>query len=89
VSTAGSLADKSLQPEEWKTPPLWGLRDSAPYLHDGRARTLVEAINAHGGQAEASVNRFKSLEYLSRSHLLDFLNSLGNPPEKRANLAGL
>jgi CxxC motif-containing protein (DUF1111 family) len=89
VPTAGSLADRSLQPGEWKTPPLWGLRDSAPYLHDGRARTLVEAITAHGGQAEASVNKFKSLEYLSRSHLLDFLNSLGRPPEKAESVAGL
>src|SRR5262249_48305510 len=30
--------------EEWRTPPLWGLRDSAPYLHDGRAQTLDDAI---------------------------------------------
>jgi CxxC motif-containing protein (DUF1111 family) len=89
VPTAGSLADRALQPREWKTPPLWGLRDSAPYLHDGRARTLVDAITAHGGQAEASVNKFKSLEYLSRSHLLDFLNSLGRPSEKSESVAGL
>ena len=35
---------------EWRTPPLWGLRDSAPYLHDGRAPTIAEAITLHGGQ---------------------------------------
>src|SRR5262249_44933984 len=87
VPTAGSLADSSLKPGEWKTPPLWGLRDSAPYLHDGRAHTLVEAITAHGGQAEASVNKFKSLEYLSRSHLLDFLNSLVSPGTRSQTVA--
>jgi mono/diheme cytochrome c family protein len=64
---------------EWKTPPLWGVRDSAPYLHDGRARTLAEAIVAHGGQAESSVNNFKGLDYLSRTRLIAFLNSLGAP----------
>jgi CxxC motif-containing protein (DUF1111 family) len=64
---------------EWKTPPLWGVRDSAPYLHDGRARTLAEAIVAHGGQAESSVKKFKGLDYLSRSHLIAFVNSLGAP----------
>src|SRR5207302_2525840 len=30
--------------DEWRTPPLWGVADSAPYLHDGRAPTLQEAI---------------------------------------------
>jgi CxxC motif-containing protein (DUF1111 family) len=72
---------------EWKTPPLWGLRDSAPYLHDGRARTLTEAITAHGGQAEASVNKFRGLDYLSRTYLQDFLNSLGAPPEETVSAA--
>ena len=62
---------------EWRTPPLWGVRESAPYLHDGRARTLTDAIAAHGGQAESSVKRFKALDFLERSHLLDYVNSLG------------
>jgi CxxC motif-containing protein (DUF1111 family) len=83
-----SLADVSPQHREWKTPPLWGVRDSAPYLHDGRARTLVEAIRAHGGQAEASANKFRGLDYLSRSYVLDFLNSLGQPAEEPADVAG-
>ena len=49
------------KPGEWRTPPLWGVADSAPYLHDGRARTLVRAIQAHGGQAEASRSKFDNL----------------------------
>ena len=40
--------------EEWRTPPLWGIRDSGPYLHDGRADTLDEAVALHGGQGEKS-----------------------------------
>jgi CxxC motif-containing protein (DUF1111 family) len=64
---------------EWRTPALWGVRDSAPYLHDGRARTLTEAIAAHGGEAEPSLRKFKGLNYLERSHLLEFLNSLSAP----------
>ena len=36
-------------PGEWRTPPLWGVADSAPYLHDGRAATLEDAIKLHSG----------------------------------------
>ena len=53
----GSLADGT----EWRTPPLWGYRDSGPYLHDGRARNLYEAVRAHGGQASESAERFAAL----------------------------
>ena len=61
---------------EWRTPPLWGVADSAPYLHDGRARTLAAAIQLHGGQAKASAARFAALAPAERSQLLDFLGSL-------------
>jgi CxxC motif-containing protein (DUF1111 family) len=64
---------------EWRTPPLWGVRDSAPYLHDGRARTIEESIDAHGGEAERSAARFRDLDQESRSHLLLFLRSLAAP----------
>jgi len=52
---------------------------NSPYLHDGRARTIEEAIAAHGGEAGSSVRRFKDLDYLGRSHLMTFLNSLAAP----------
>ena len=45
---------------EWRTPPLWGFRDSGPYLHDGRALTLDEAVALHGGQGRLRVAGFKS-----------------------------
>lgn len=63
----------------WKTPPLWGVRDSAPYLHDGRAQTLEQSIAAHGGEAEHSAKKFRSLDYQQRSHLVLFLKSLAGP----------
>jgi hypothetical protein len=40
--------------QEWRTPPLWGIRDSGPYLHDGRATTFEQAIAIHGGEGQAS-----------------------------------
>ncbi|WP_040771352.1 di-heme oxidoredictase family protein [Novipirellula maiorica] len=64
---------------EWKTPPLWGVADSAPYLHDGRAATLTEAIQWHGGEAEASKQAFIKLKEEQRELLLTFLKSLKSP----------
>ena len=64
---------------EWRTPPLWGVADSAPYLHDGRAKTLDSAIRWHGGEASRSVELYRSLPKESRRELLDFLDSLKAP----------
>ena len=47
--------------QEWRTPPLWGFRDSGPYLHDGRAQTLEQAVAMHGGQGAGAANRFFKL----------------------------
>ena len=44
-------SDDGPAPSEWRTPPLWGVADSAPYMHDGRAPTLADAVKLHGGQA--------------------------------------
>jgi CxxC motif-containing protein (DUF1111 family) len=69
----------STSPSEWRTPPLWGVADSAPYLHDGRAATLVEAIKLHAGQATSSVNRFTRLSDVQQEELIAFLNTLRAP----------
>jgi CxxC motif-containing protein (DUF1111 family) len=67
---------------EWRTPPLWGLgltQAALPYsgyLHDGRARTVEEAILWHGGEAEASKEVFRTMSQRDREALLRFLNSL-------------
>ncbi len=66
----------STSPSEWRTPPLWGVADSAPYLHDGRAATLAEAIKLHAGQAAPSANRFTSLSDVQQEELIAFLNTL-------------
>ena len=57
----------------WRTPPLWGVADSAPYLHDGRASTLDEAIRLHGGEASWSTRRYDKLSDGERAELLAFL----------------
>lgn len=67
---------------EWRTPPLWGLglvqtvNPDATFLHDGRARTIEEAILWHGGEAEDAQREFLSMSASERSALLTFLESL-------------
>jgi CxxC motif-containing protein (DUF1111 family) len=64
---------------EWRTPPLWGVRDSAPYLHDGRAETLEQAIALHGGQGQRTAEAYFRLPQADRAELLAFLKSLVAP----------
>lgn len=67
---------------EWRTPPLWGIgltqlvNGHNFYLHDGRARGLMEAVMWHGGEAQNSVNYVKQLTKADREALLTFLKSL-------------
>ena len=64
---------------EWRTPPLWGFRDSAPYLHDGRAQDLEQAVALHGGQGAVSARQFLSLRPTQQAQIQAFLNSLAAP----------
>lgn len=66
--------------QEWRTPPLWGLRDSAPYLHDGRAATIDQAIALHGGQGTSSAKRYAQLSPRRKQQLEAFLMSMAAPP---------
>lgn len=67
---------------EWRTPPLWGLgwtkrvSGHQTYLHDGRARSVSEAILWHGGEAEAAQQAFINLTRRERKALVAFLESL-------------
>ena len=67
---------------EWRTTPLWGIglqqkvNGHTYFLHDGRARNLVEAILWHGGEGEASKNLFRQMSKADRDALIRFLNSL-------------
>ncbi len=73
----------SAETYEWRTPPLWGLGLSPNsqggsffLMHDGRARSIEEAIILHGGEAENSKNRFISLGESDKDALIIFLESL-------------
>lgn len=66
--------------QEWRTPPLWGFRDSGPYLHNGRAQTLEQAVALHGGQGVASARKFFELSPRERLQVEAFLKSLVAPP---------
>jgi CxxC motif-containing protein (DUF1111 family) len=74
-----SDAGTGAAPGEWRTPPLWGVASSAPYLHDGRAATLTEAIKLHGGQGDRSRQRFEALNSGDRQKLILFLETLEAP----------
>jgi CxxC motif-containing protein (DUF1111 family) len=68
--------------QEWRTAPLWGIgllktiNANTRYLHDGRARTVEEAVLWHGGQGAKSRDRFKALSADDRQKMVDFINAL-------------
>lgn len=73
----------SAKTAEWRTPPLWGLglspnSQGGQYflMHDGRARSIEQAIQMHGGEAGASRDRFKKLAQGEQADLIKFLKSL-------------
>ena len=81
------LPDAFPLPEEWKTPPLWGVADSAPYFHDGGSPTLYDAITRHHGDAETVLEAYKKLPVSDQTAILAFLKTLRAPAEaKPANL---
>ncbi|ATB42290.1 thiol oxidoreductase [Cystobacter fuscus] len=82
---ADTLSEGQATPNLWRTQPLWGLgslkfvqggAQNVRYLHDGRARTLSEAILWHGGEATGSRDRFSALPKADRDALFAFLESL-------------
>ena len=79
---ASSLGDGNASGAEWRTAPLWnigltaGVSGGEAYLHDGRARTLDEAIRWHGGEGDASRQAYEDLTQAERDALIAFLKSL-------------
>ncbi|MGG2023667.1 di-heme oxidoredictase family protein [Pseudomonas sp. S8] len=67
---------------DWRTPPLWGIgltqavSGHTQFLHDGRARNLLEAVLWHGGEAQQAQQQVLSFNAEQRAALLAFLNSL-------------
>jgi CxxC motif-containing protein (DUF1111 family) len=76
----GSLGDDieqgAAKGKEMRTAPLWGLRYITTFLHDGRAKTLDQAIRAHDGEASAARERYVSLSENAKAKLMAFLRSL-------------
>lgn len=76
AGTGDGIIQGDAQRNEVRTAPLWGISASAPYLHDGTARTIVEAILRHGNQAAAARNAFHALAPADKEKLLAFLDSI-------------
>ena len=82
---ADSFTEGMASGSQWRTSPLWGIgyttrvmatEGAVGYLHDGRARTLTEAVMWHAGEADKARQRFAALSAADRQALLAFLNSL-------------
>lgn len=78
-NAADGLRDVDAASTEWRTPPLMGLRHIRRYMHDGRARTVRDAILAHkgpGSEANASVDAFLSLGAREQAELVTYVEAL-------------
>lgn len=79
---ADGRPDFEAGPRDWRTPPLWGIglsqgvNGSTHLLHDGRARSVLEAIVWHGGEAQASASKFAQLPRSGREDVVRFVDSL-------------
>ncbi len=62
---------------EFRTQPLWGIASVGPYLHDGQAETLTDAILMHGGEGQAARDAFNALSESEQADVIEFLMSLG------------
>jgi CxxC motif-containing protein (DUF1111 family) len=79
---ADDLPEGSATGREWRTAPLWGIgltetvNGHTYFLHDGRARSVLEAVLWHGGEAQAARDRVVGLDAVDRAALLAYVNSL-------------
>jgi len=79
---ADNRPDFQANGREWRTPPLWGIglvqtvNGHSDFMHDGRARNLMEAVLWHGGEAKRSRDAVASLSASARAALIKFLESL-------------
>ena len=79
---ADNMGELNATGSEWRTPPLWsigltaGVSGGEAYLHDGRARTIEEAILWHGGEADGAKEAFRTMSAADRTALIKFLQSL-------------
>jgi CxxC motif-containing protein (DUF1111 family) len=74
---ADGLRMGSATGSEFRTAPLWGVIATGPYLHDGSADTLDDAIRMHGGEAQAARDAYAAMSATDQARVLAFLRSLG------------
>lgn len=73
---AESIDEVGTGPSVWRTRELWGVGSTGPWLHDGRATTLKEAILFHGGEAQESRDKFAALGRRDQASITKFLQNL-------------
>ena len=71
---------------EFRTQPLWGVAATGPYLHDGRADTIDQAIRMHGGEAQAAADAYTGADPAARDAVIAFLESLGGAEQRSEGL---
>jgi CxxC motif-containing protein (DUF1111 family) len=76
VGTGDGIRQAAAEPNEIRTPSLWGLRFRRPLLHDGSAATIEDAIRRHRHEAELTRQRFEALSPADRAALLAFLKAI-------------
>jgi CxxC motif-containing protein (DUF1111 family) len=76
VGTGDGIIQGDARGNEFRTPPLWGISESAPYLHDGSANTIRDAIQRHANQGAAAQTAFRALSFEDEQALLAFLDSI-------------
>jgi CxxC motif-containing protein (DUF1111 family) len=76
TALADGLTDGGATSSEWRTAPLIGLRFTKSYLHDGRARSVAEAITSHDGEARAAAQAFEALSADDQRALTEFVEAL-------------
>ncbi len=82
------LAESFGRPDDalYITARLWGVADTAPYLHDGRATTLTDAILLHGGEGQGARDAFAALPVVEQVEVLTFLKRLRTPLDPAGDL---
>lgn len=76
IQYLGGMPGSGAGASTFGTKELWGVGCTGPWLHDGRATTLVESIEFHGGEAAKSREDFRKLEVTSQKDLVAFLQNL-------------
>jgi CxxC motif-containing protein (DUF1111 family) len=75
-STGDGMTDGTAKSNQWRTAPLIGVRFNKTFLHDGRAKTIAQAIQMHSGEAAPTAARFVALPPADADALLDFVSRL-------------